>query len=83
MTTVKYNVIVKPSPNKEKSLGGIIVPDSAQVRPNKATVVSSGDGCEFNEGDIVYHLKGQGEPFVEKEIVYYVLTSDAILAKAV
>src|SRR5690606_2548844 len=37
-------VLVKPNAAEEKSAGGIIIPDTAQEKPQKGTVVAVGKG---------------------------------------
>lgn len=37
-------VIVKPAEKAEKTAGGIIIPDTAQEKPQKGEVVAVGDG---------------------------------------
>ena len=35
-------VLVKPAPAEEKTIGGIIIPDTAQEKPSRGTVVAVG-----------------------------------------
>ncbi len=71
-------IIVLPFPPEKETKGGIIIPDTVQERPSKATVVAVGDGTKdrvmvMKEGDVVGHIKNAGTPYVEDEILYYIL----------
>jgi chaperonin GroES len=44
-------VVVKASTAEEKSLGGIVLPDSAREKPQQGTVVSIGPGRLLESGD--------------------------------
>lgn len=46
------NVLVKPVEAEEKTVGGIILPDSAKEKPQIGLVMAVGDG-EVDEGQIV------------------------------
>lgn len=80
-----YNrILVKPFEPEEKSVGGIIVPDSVKERPNKATVIEVGEGLKerpmkINKGDIVFHIKGAGTLIDENEN-YYIMNDLDVLA---
>ena len=42
-------VLVLPAPAEEKTIGGIIIPDSAKEKPLKGTVVAVGNGTKDEE----------------------------------
>ena len=42
-------VLVLPAPAEEKTVGGIIIPDSAKEKPLKGTVVAVGNGTKDEE----------------------------------
>jgi len=46
-------VVVKPSEAEEVSKGGIILPDTAQEKPQEGTIVSVGPGRTTNNGVLV------------------------------
>ena len=51
-------VLVEPKTEEDQQVGGIIIPDSAQEKPQLGTVVALGTGGKDNDGnDIVFHLK--------------------------
>jgi len=43
-------IVVKPLEAEEKSAGGILLPDSAQEKPQRAKVVAVGEGARNDEG---------------------------------
>ncbi len=58
-------VLVQPAPAEEKTSGGIIIPDTAQEKPQKGTVVAVGEGTKENPvtvkvGDNVLYGKYAG-----------------------
>lgn len=61
-------VVVKPAPAEEKTASGIIIPDTAQEKPQKGTVVAVGPGKKdepttVKEGDNVLYGKYSGTEF--------------------
>ena len=46
-------VVVEPAPAEDKSAGGIILPDTAQEKPQQGTVVAVGPGKVSDSGSIV------------------------------
>jgi chaperonin GroES len=58
-------VLVKPAAAEEKTVGGIIIPDSAKEKPLKGEVLAVGNGTKDEEivvkkGDIVLYGKYAG-----------------------
>ena len=58
-------VLIKPAAAEEKTLGGIIIPDSAKEKPLKGEVVAVGNGTKDDEmvlknGDTVLYGKYAG-----------------------
>ena len=58
-------VLIKPAAAEEKTLGGIIIPDSAKEKPLKGEVVAVGNGTKDEEmvvknGDTVWYGKYAG-----------------------
>ena len=43
-------VIVKRAEAKERSAGGILIPDAAHEKPAQGRVLSVGDGCQLGSG---------------------------------
>ena len=46
-------VLVKPSEKEQKSSGGIILPDTAQKRPQEGQVVAVGEGKVSDTGEVL------------------------------
>jgi chaperonin GroES len=58
-------VLVKPAAAEEKTVGGIIIPDSAKEKPLKGEVIAAGNGTKDEEmvlkqGDKVLYGKYAG-----------------------
>lgn len=59
-------VLVKPAPAEEKTIGGIIIPDTAKEKPAKGEVIAAGNGTKDEEmvvkvGDQVMYGKYAGQ----------------------
>ena len=58
-------VLIKPAAAEEKTLGGIIIPDSAKEKPLKGEVVAVGNGTKDEEmvvkGAILYCTENMQE----------------------
>lgn len=46
-------IVVKPEPAEEKTASGIILPDTAQEKPQMGTVLATGPGKISDSGDLV------------------------------
>ena len=46
-------VVVEPAPAEDKSAGGIILPDTAQEKPQQGLVVAAGPGKVSDSGSLV------------------------------
>lgn len=58
-------VLIKPAPAEEKTVGGIIIPDTAKEKPLKGEVIAAGNGTKDEEmvlkaGDQVLYGKYSG-----------------------
>lgn len=58
-------VLIAPAAAEEKTVGGIIIPDSAKEKPLKGTVLAVGNGTKDEEmvlkvGDVVLYGKYAG-----------------------
>ena len=84
-------MIVKPVEREEVSAGGIVLPDSAQEKPQEGEVVAVGPGrtgddgkriaMDAQVGDIVIYSKYAGSELKEEGQDYLVLRESDILAK--
>ena len=58
-------VLIKPAPAEEKTVGGIIIPDTAKEKPLQGSVLAVGNGTKDEEmvlkaGDTVLYGKYSG-----------------------
>ena len=54
-------VVVEPAPAEDKSAGGIILPDTAQEKPQQGTVVASGPGKVSDSGSLIEMTVKEGD----------------------
>lgn len=50
LTPLHDRVIVKPSAAEEKTAGGLIIPDTAQEKPQRGEIVAIGEGKVSDDG---------------------------------
>ena len=79
-------VLVKPAAAEEKTIGGIIIPDSAKEKPLRGTVLATGNGTKdepmlLKEGDEVLYGKYAGTELEFEGEKYLILRQSDILAK--
>ena len=70
-------VLILPAPAEEKTIGGIIIPDSAKEKPLKGSVVAVGNGTKDEEmvlkvGDTVLYGKYAGTE-IELDVEKYII----------
>ena len=81
-------VVVKPSEGEEKTVGGIVLPDTAKKKPQEGTVVAVGPGRILDSGErkapalevgqtVIYAKYGGNEVSVDGED-YLILDEDSI-----
>ena len=82
-------VVLKQKEAEEKTQSGIILPDSAQEKPQEAIVIAVGPGKEENgkktemqvkEGDTVIYSKYAGTEVKLDEDEYIIVSQDEIIA---
>ena len=78
-------VLVKPAPAEEKTVGGIIIPDSAKEKPLKGEVIAVGNGTKDEEivvkqGDAVLYGKYSGTEIEWEGETYLIMRQSDILA---
>jgi len=54
-------VVVEPAPAEDKSAGGIILPDTAQEKPQQGMVVATGPGKVSDSGNLVEMTVKKGD----------------------
>lgn len=78
-------VLVKPAPAEEKTVGGIIIPDSAKEKPLQGEVMATGNGTKdeemvVKEGDTVLYGKYSGTEVEFDGVKYLIMRQSDILA---
>jgi chaperonin GroES len=78
-------VVVKPLEAMEKTVSGIIIPDSAKEKPQRGTVVAAGPGTkddkmEVKVGDVVLYGKYSGTEISIDGKDYLIMKQTDILA---
>ncbi len=78
-------VLVEAVEAEQKTISGIIIPDSAQEKPQKAVVMAVGNGTESEKievavGDTVIYGKFAGTQINENGKDYIILNQTDILA---
>lgn len=83
-------IVVEAAAKEERSAGGIILPDAAQEKPLKGSVLAVGPGkrldsgtlapIEVNVGDVVLYGKYAGTEVTVEGKDYIILRADDVLA---
>ena len=78
-------VLVKPAAAEEKTVSGIIIPDSAKEKPLKGEVTATGNGTKDEEmvvkkGDNVLYGKYAGTEIELEGTTYLIMRQSDILA---
>jgi len=78
-------VLVKPAAAEEKTIGGIIIPDSAKEKPLKGEVMAVGNGTKdepmvLNAGDKVLYGKYAGTEIEIEGVLYLIMRQSDVLA---
>ena len=83
-------VVVEAAPAEEKSSGGIILPDTAQEKPQQGTVAAVGPGkvndsgkevaMSVKKGDKILYGKYSGTEFAFEGTEYLIMRESDILA---
>lgn len=78
-------VLVKPAPAEEKTIGGIIIPDTAKEKPLQGEVIATGNGTKDEEmvvkvGDTVLYGKYSGQEIEFEGVKYLIMRQSDILA---
>jgi chaperonin GroES len=83
------NVVVKQAEAEQQTKSGFIIPDSAQEKPQKGTVIAVGDGkfekgarvpIDVKVGDTVIYSKYGGTDVKIDEVEYKILKASDIYA---
>ncbi|MAQ47453.1 MAG: co-chaperone GroES [Flavobacteriales bacterium] len=79
-------VLIQPSSAETKTASGIIIPDSAQEKPQKGQVIAVGPGTQENPitlkvGDNILYGKYSGTELKHDGVDYLIMKESDILAK--
>jgi co-chaperonin GroES (HSP10) len=88
MKPIRDFVLVKPFAPEEFTEGGLLLPEGYRERNCKAKVISVGKGTakikmEAKKDDIVFHIKGAGEPIILNNELVFLIRQNDILAYAI
>ena len=78
-------VLVKPAPAEEKTIGGIIIPDTAKEKPLQGEVIATGNGTKDEEmvvktGDTVLYGKYSGQEVELEGVKYLIMRQSDVVA---
>ncbi|MBR0036123.1 MAG: co-chaperone GroES [Bacteroidales bacterium] len=78
-------VLVKPAPAETKTVGGIIIPDTAKEKPLKGQIIAAGKGTKdeemvLKEGDEVLYGKYSGQEIEVEGEKYLIMRQSDVLA---
>lgn len=78
-------VLVKPAPAEEKTVGGIIIPDTAKEKPLQGKILAVGGGTKdeemvLKEGDTVLYGKYSGTEVELDGEKYLIMRQSDVLA---
>lgn len=78
-------VLVKPAPAEERTIGGIIIPDTAKEKPLKGEVIATGNGTKDEEmilkaGDQVLYGKYSGQEIELEGEKFLIMRQSDVLA---
>ena len=77
-------VLVLPAPAEEKTIGGIIIPDTAKEKPLQGKVVAVGNGTNeemvLKVDDVVLYCKYSGTEVVFEGSKYMIMRQSDVLA---
>ena len=83
-------IVVQRLDEGEQQVGGIIIPDSAREKPQRGTVIATGDGkvtedglrlaMDVKAGDIILFGKYSGQEVKLDGVEYLIMKEDDVLA---
>ena len=78
-------VLIEPAPAETKTIGGIIIPDTAKEKPLRGTVKAVGHGTKdeemvLKEGDVVLYGKYAGTELEIEGEKYLIMRQSDVLA---
>lgn len=84
-TPLADRVLIEPAPAETKTVGGIIIPDSAKEKPLRGTIIAVGRGTKDEEmilkpGDTVLYGKYAGTELELDNQKYLIMRQSDVLA---
>lgn len=78
-------VLIEPAAAETKTIGGIIIPDTAKEKPLQGTIVAVGNGTKdeemiLKEGDIVLYGKYAGTEIEHEGKKYLIMRQGDVVA---
>ena len=78
-------VLIEPAPAETKTVGGIIIPDTAKEKPLQGTIVAVGKGTKdeemvLKEGDTVLYGKYAGTELEFEGKIYLIMRQSDVVA---
>lgn len=78
-------VLIEPAPAETKTIGGIIIPDTAKEKPLQGTIVAVGQGTKdeemvLKEGDTVLYGKYAGTELEFEGKKYLIMRQSDVVA---
>jgi len=78
-------VLIEPAPAETKTVGGIIIPDTAKEKPLQGTIVAVGQGTKdeemiLKEGDTVLYGKYAGTELEHEGKKYLIMRQSDVVA---
>ncbi len=78
-------MLIEPAPAETKTVGGIIIPDTAKEKPLQGTIVAVGQGTKdeemiLKEGDVVLYGKYAGTELELEGKKYLVMRQSDVVA---
>ena len=73
-------VVVEPSIQREKTESGIILPDTAQEKPQEGKVLAVGDCLYINKDDLVLYPKYTGTEVTHEGQDILIMSEKEVLA---
>lgn len=83
-------IVVRRLDEGEQHVGGIIIPDSAKEKPQRATVIAAGNGrlnedgarvaLDVKVGDTILFGKYSGQEITLDDVRYLIMKEDDVLA---
>lgn len=78
-------VLIEPAAAETKTIGGIIIPDTAKEKPLQGTIIAVGNGTKdeemiLKEGDIVLYGKYAGTEIEHEGKKYLIMRQSDVVA---